>query len=229
MTRAPGHIFQRRTIDPGQAIATLTKIESAQQNKALTALLGGAALCMLVVLGFTLLYAIATFMLTGGPSVTVVFCILPIFLLPPLFLIAKDLQRPLPGPDTPASEQLRLRRDDDDDTDDNDEVKALARRGKSLGERANLGPRLVLWGIARLRERSAFGTVPVDRVALALLTLVDAGGGISPVKILLPEESADQLEPLLGVLLYHGLADLSKRSDRVWITTDAKRKLGLPV
>ena len=229
MTRAPGHIFKRRTVDQDQALAMLAQIDLAYRNGAWTAILGGAAICLAIVLVPAVLYFVATNIMAGGPSFTLVFAVLAVVLLPLMFVAAARFQRPMPGPATPASEQIRSRRDEDDDDASNDEVKALARRGAALGERVNTGARLVLWGVGRVRGRSAFATVPVERVALAVVTLVDAGQGVSPVKLLLPGESADELEPLLGVLLYHDLADLSKRADRVWITTEAKRKLGMPV
>jgi hypothetical protein len=222
-------MFKPRTLDPSQAIAMLTQVELDHRNKAWMGIIGGFALCLPVVVVVTVLYLILTLMSTGGPGIKVVFFVVGFLVIPPLFFVAHRFQRPLPDPTTPASQQLRNRRNDDNDTDDNDEVKALAREGQAFGEKLNLGPRLVLWGIATIRAQSAFGTVPIDRLATALIKLAHAGESISPAKLLLPGESADSLEPLLGVLMYHDLADLSKRADRVWITTSAKKKLGLPV
>jgi hypothetical protein len=229
MTRAPSHLFPPRTIEPARVQAALAQTESAYRNNAWTAILGGVVLCLIPPLLLTLLYLVLTHETIGGWGFEVTFVIMAILGLPGLFLLAQRVQRPLPGPATPASEQIRVRRDDADNDGDNDETVVLARRAIGWGERANLGPRLILWGIGRIRGRSAFGTVPSARVAAAVTTLALAGGAVSPAKLLLSGESADDLEPLLGVLLYHELADLSKRADRVWITTDAKRKLGLPV
>lgn len=231
MTRAPGNLFTKRTIDAGRVQAALAEVDLAYRNGAWTAILGGAVLCLVPPFLLTLMCLVLTHETIGGWGFGVTFLIMAVLGLPGLFLLAQRVQRPFPGPKTPASEQMRVRRDEvvEDDESANEETAVLARRATELGERANLGPRLVLWGVGRVRAPSAFGDVPPARVAAALVTLAEAGGGISPVKLLQPGESADDLEPLLGVLLYHDLADLSKRADRVWITTGAKRKLDLPV
>jgi hypothetical protein len=95
-------------------------------------------------------------------------------------------------------------------------------------EIGNIGPRMVLHFYRRTTARRRAGRVPADRLAQALCALSAAGGSLPPAKLLLPNEPASQLEPLLGVLLFHDLADISKTGDRIWLTTPARTKLGLP-
>ena len=229
MTRAPGNLFTKRTIEPATVQAALDHIDVTYRSNAWTAVLGGVTLCLIPPLLLTLMYLVLAHGTIGGWGFQVTYLIMAVLGLPALFLLALRVQRPFPGPTTPASEQIRVRRDDADEDSSNDDTVVLARRAAVWGEWANVGPRLVLWGAGRVRAPSAFGTVPHARVVAALITLAEAGGAVSPAKLLQPGESADALEPLLGVLLYHELADLSKRADRVWITTEAKRKLGIPV
>lgn len=95
-------------------------------------------------------------------------------------------------------------------------------------EIGNIGPRMVLHAYRRISARRAAGCVPADRVAQALCTLAAAGGSAAPAKLLLANEPADQLEPLFAVLHFHELVDISKTGDRVWLTTPARTKLGIP-
>ncbi len=222
MTRAPGNLFQRREIDPAAVAAALTAIEEQHKARAWVFVLGGSLLCLAVAVALAVLYFLLSGLNTIGDwpfKYTVL--IMAVVCVPAMFLLAANLQRGLPQPGAPGDELLADRGREGADTPE-----SVAR---SVAEKANLGPRMVLWGVAQLRGRSAFGPVSHERVTAALTTLAAADGGIAPVKLILPGESADQLEPLLGVLLHHDLADLSKRADKVWITTDAKRKMGLPV
>ena len=223
MTRATGTAFKGRQIDPAAVHAALGKMEEQHKNAAWAAILGGFFLCLATALVLSILYFLFSGLNTiGGWPFKVTFFIVLIVCLPAMFLLAANLQRGLPeaGGAPAAGGAAPLLADRDDGTES--PVRWAA-------ERANMGPRLVLWGVRQVRGRSAFGVVPHDRLVAALVTLATADAGISPAKLLLPGESADQLEPLLGVLLHHDLADLSKNADRVWITTDGKRKIGLPV
>ena len=92
-------------------------------------------------------------------------------------------------------------------------------------EMSNIGPRMVLHGISLHRGRQNTGAVNLERAALALQTLAMFGEGIPPAKLLRPGEPPAQLEPLLGFLMFHDLADISKTGDRVWLRTEAREKL----
>lgn len=221
MTRAPANQFQPRQADPTAVAAALARIEEQHRNGAWAAVLGGSLLCLLTALALTLLYFLFSgFNWIGDWGFKPTYLIIAVVCLPALFLLAAKAQRPLPSPGSDAG--LLADRGREGGSSPLDPVKAAA-------ERANMGPRLVLWGVQQVRGRSAFGAVSHERLSAALATLVTADAGVPPVKLLLPGESADQLEPLLGALLHHDMADLSKNADRVWITTEGKRKVGLPV
>jgi hypothetical protein len=214
MTRAPGTLFQKRAVDVHRVTDMLIRAEQTHRNNAWAAIAGGGMLCLVSVFLLTVLYELLPTPSIGGFKFT--YIVVGIVGLPLLFWLAYKLQGSLLEATVPGSDLLQTR--------------IVGRRVIPIlfvAEIANIGPRLVLWGIAQVRGRSAFGTMSHDRLAAALVTLAEADGGISPAKLILPGESADQLEPLLGVLLYHELADLSKNADRVWITTEAKRKLAM--
>jgi hypothetical protein len=96
-----------------------------------------------------------------------------------------------------------------------------------VAEIANFGPRLVLYGIKTLRNRHWIGQAQPARIAAAVATMIAADKAIAPAKLLLPGETADDLDPIMAFLLYHELADMSKTGDRMWLSTEGKRKLGL--
>jgi hypothetical protein len=217
MTRAPGHLFRRREIDPAVVLSALAKIDEQHRRKAWSALLGGTLLCGASVLILTIVYYLLDgFAPIGGHGFGGTYGIVGAVCLPLLVLLAVKMPGSILEQTVPNSDLLQTRF-----------IGRHLTMFLVVIEMANIGPRLTLWGVRQIRGRSAFGVVRRDRAAAALVTLAQADGSIPPAKLLLPGESADALEPLLGVLLYHDLADLSKRADRVWITTDAKRKLGL--
>ena len=215
MTRASAQTYQRPTVDHAAAMAMLLRQEQTHRNSVTSAVAGGAVLCLLMVLVAAVLYCVVSLFSTiGGWGFAVTYLIVGAVVLPVLFVVAAKFQ---PMPADPAGGGLLSDRGRDED-----------HPLRVLGERVNLGPRLVLWGIDQARfKRSAFGPLEHDRLAAALVTLAAADGGLSPAKLLLPGESADQLQPLLAVLLHHEWADLSKSADRVWLTTEGKKKLGL--
>jgi hypothetical protein len=96
-----------------------------------------------------------------------------------------------------------------------------------VAEIANFGPRLILYGVKTLRNRHWIGQPQPVRIAAAVAAMVAADKAIPPAKLLLPGETADDLDPVMAFLLYHELADMSKTGDRMWLTTEGKRKLGL--
>ena len=216
MTRAPAHIYQRPTVDQATVMDMLDRVEHTHRNNATAAVAGGAVLCLVSVLLLTILYYLLAFGGIGDLGFKWTYVIVGLVSLPLLFLIAFKLQGSVLEATVPGSTLL--------------ESRIIGQQVVPLlvvGEMANVGPRLVLWGISQLRGRSAFGTMQHERLAAALLTLIEADGGVSPAKLLLPGESADALEPMLGSLLYFELADIGKKGDRVWVTTEAKKKLGL--
>ena len=216
MTRAPAHLYQRPSLDHAGVMETLARMEHTHRNNATAAVAGGAVICLLVALVLTLLYQLMPTPSLG--SFKVAYVVVAVVCLPGLFWLAWRYQRmPVDPTVDPADAGLLSERGRDDGP-------PLV----NIGNRANVGPRLVLWGVDQLRHRrSAFGPVPHERVASALVLLAGADAAVSPAKLLLPGESADQLQPLLAVLLHHDLADVSKNADRVWVTTDAKKRLGL--
>ena len=92
-------------------------------------------------------------------------------------------------------------------------------------EVANIGPRLVIWSIERFRGAHRVRRTKLGRVAQYVAMLAQANDSLKPAQLLFPEESADQLEPLLAFLLYHQIVDLAKRADRVWLSSIAREKL----
>ena len=221
MTRAAGPAVTPRSIDAPTVLDALARMEVSHRNTAWAAVAGGAGLSLAVVLGIAVLYCtFSGFSTIGGWGFTVTYLVMAVVFLPILFLLAAKFQQGPPDPSGGGGTMLTTASLEDDDTPPL----------HKLADRANAGPRYVLWGVDQLRhERSAFGAVSHERVAAALLTLVTADGGVSPAKLVLPGESADHLEPVLAVLLHHDLTGLSKAGDRIWITTAAKRKLGMPV
>jgi hypothetical protein len=91
-------------------------------------------------------------------------------------------------------------------------------------EIANIGPRLVLWAIDRILGHRRVRGIGLGRIAQAVAELTTAHESISPAKLLFPDEPPKQLEPLLAYLLYHDIIDLSKRGDRVWLTSEFRRR-----
>jgi hypothetical protein len=92
-------------------------------------------------------------------------------------------------------------------------------------EIANIGPRLVLWSIDQMRDRRRMGEVNLDRLAEAVAVLSTTDGGIPIARLLKQGETADDLAPLLAVLLFYEIADFSKTGDRVWLSSDARRRI----
>jgi hypothetical protein len=92
-------------------------------------------------------------------------------------------------------------------------------------EIANIGPRLVIWAIERMRGHRRVRGMGLGRIAQAVEELTRAEQGISPAKLLFPGEPPKQLEPILAFLLYYEIVDLSKRGDRVWMLSTVRQRL----
>jgi len=86
-------------------------------------------------------------------------------------------------------------------------------------EVANIGPRLTLWAIGRLRDTWRVRQVRLGRIAQCVATLAAAHTSIDPTQLLFPGEAPEQLPLMMRFLIFHQIADLSKTGDRVWITS----------
>jgi hypothetical protein len=90
---------------------------------------------------------------------------------------------------------------------------------------ANIGPRMVLYGMKCRSERKRCGDADIERAALAVAALSAFQTSVPPVQLLQNGEPAEQLEPLLGFLMHHQMVDISATGDRVWLNSDLRRKL----
>ena len=205
--------LKRRRVDPTRVAQLLAQVESRHQRNAVTAIVGGSVLCALSVL----ILAVLWYVIPGTPSLGSfkdTYAVMAVVGLPLLFLLAYKLQGSVLEATVPGNDFMQNRF-----------VARQVMLPLVMLETANAGPRLVLWGVQQVRGRGVFAAVPHARLGTALTTLLEADGSIPPAQLLLPGEPADQLEPLLGVLLLHELADLSKNADRVWATSKAKGML----
>jgi hypothetical protein len=84
---------------------------------------------------------------------------------------------------------------------------------------------MVIFAARRMRARAKLGRVDLPRVAEALAVLGSADGGIPPGRLLRPGEGGEVLGAIFDFLLLHEQIGISKDGDRVWIDSDAKRKL----
>jgi hypothetical protein len=209
----------RPALDPAAAVAFVRKCESAHLGRMTALVCAGLPCCLLGPFFVTVLLwmrASRNFDLNFHFAAT--FWLVAAVMVPVMFLVAASVKGSIleAGADSFDTDSLGGH---------------LAARRAALPmlvlEIGNIGPRMVLHFFRRTAARQRAGRVAADRLAEAVCTLASVDGGISPAKLLLPGESADVLEPLLGVLLFHELADLSKSGDRVWLTSPARRKLGL--
>lgn len=197
------------------ALKYLRKIESSHRVKSILLMVFGVPLCFVGPLLITFFVWLSSFS-SRHPwdfHFWPAFLLICALLLPLLFLLAWKLKG---GVLDSSAETL-------------DSMGRYAARRVALPlvilEMSNIGPRMVLYGIQLQRGRRNTGSVNVERVAMALHTLAMFGEGISPAKLLRPGEAPAQLEPLLGFLMFHDLADISKIGDRVWLRSEAREKL----
>lgn len=168
MTRAPGHLFRRREVDPAAVLAVLTKIDEQHRTKAWSALLGGTLLCGVSVLILTIVYYLFSgFAPIGGHGFRGTYGIVGAVCLPLLFLLAFKMPGSVLEQTVPESDLLQTRF-----------IGRHLTMFLVVIEMANIGPRLTLWGVRQIRGRSALGVVQRDRAAAALVTLAQADGSI---------------------------------------------------
>jgi hypothetical protein len=203
MTRAKG-------IDPAIIHVFLKRCEQNHWSKTYMALLGGALLSMVGPLVITLSFLIISLSLIMTYGFWLTYLIIAVISLPIMFLVARYVQGSV----------LEHAIGDGDSVG-----RGFLARGLIIVEIANIGPRLVLWGIEQMRGRKRMGEVETARLAEAVATLSQTDGGIPVAQLLKPGESADHLAPLLAVLLYYDIADISKAGDRIWLSSVARQQI----
>jgi len=203
-----------KPVDPRVILPFLQKLQRVHQLQTCAALLGGLALSlagpMFVTLCF-LLFSLTLILDRGfwGAYWIITAVTLPVFFGFAAWLRGSVLEHMVPDGDTISGMIFRRT-----------VLKVLI-----VLELANIGPRLVLWAVGRYRGRRRVRRMKLGRVAQCVATLSQTDGGVSPARLLFPEESADKLEPLLAFLIYHEIVDLSKQGDRVWLTSNIRRRL----
>jgi hypothetical protein len=208
-------IAARRSTDPAVLLRFLTRLQRRQLLMTIAGLLGGAVLALLgpmLILLFYLLFSTTLMASYGfwGTYWIIAAVTLPIFFLMAFTLRGSVLERWVPDGDSLSGRFAR---------------RYIAPTLVIL-EIANAGPRLIIWAVERVLGHARVSGASPQRMASCLAILMQADGGISPLKLLLPGESPDCLEPLLAYLLYHGIIDLSKQGDRVWLVSHVRRELG---
>jgi hypothetical protein len=209
----------RPALDPGVAAAFVKKCESGHGGRMAALVCGGIPLCFLGPLFITVLVWMQAARLGREVEFWPMFGMVALVGIPILFLIAATVQGSIL--EAGAGEI-------DTDTFGGHIMARRAALPMLVLEIGNIGPRMCLHAWRRTSARRLAGRVSVDRVAKAICTLATAHGGISPAKLLLPGEPAEALEPLLGVILFHEMAGISKTGDRVWLATPVREKLGVP-
>jgi hypothetical protein len=200
----------RRGMDPALIFMFLQRCEQNHLAKTYGALFGGAMLSLIGPLVITFSSLILSMGLIIDYGFWVAYLIIAAVTLPILFLIAYKVQGSIlentvaDGAPFGAGFLVRI---------------------LVVAEIANIGPRLVLWGIAQLRGRQPMGKADFDRLTEAVGVLSASDGGIGPVNLLKPGESADDLAPLLAILFYYDIADMSKAGDRIWLSSHAKEQI----
>jgi len=202
-----------KPVDPRLILPFLKKLQLTHQIHTGAALLGGAILSLLGPMFVTLCFLMFSFSLILDHGFWGAYCIIAVFTLPIFFGIAAWLRGSV------------LEAATDSDSIGGIFFSRIFLRVLIVVEIANIGPRLVLWAVSRLRGHWRVRHTKLGRVAQCVATLTETDGGVSPAKLLFPGEPADALEPLLAFLLYHEMVDLSKQGDRVWLVSHTRRKL----
>ncbi len=206
----------RLALDPAFVVAYLQQIEREYRARTTLGLVGGIALSLFTPILFTLFFYVAAVTLIAEHGFVVAYLIVAAVTLPAMFAIAYFLKGSL------------IDRAVEGDVFDNP---FMARRVGAIyivADIANIGPRLTLWAAYRIRHKAGLAGADLGRLAAAIVTLAHAAGGIPPAALLVDDEPGEALEPILAYLLSFDIADLSKRGDRVWLSSFAKGKLGLP-
>jgi hypothetical protein len=192
----------------------LQQMERQTRLKTFSALLGGAILSLLGPLLLTLFCLTLSLTLISSYGFLGAYGIITAVSLPFFFLIAYRLRGSVLEHAVPDADSLSGR---------------IMQRWIApllvIVEIANVGPRLVLWAVDRIRGQRRVRGMGLGRIAQALEELTAAEQGISPAQLLFPGESPKQLEPILAYLLYYEIVDLSKRGDRVWMISHVRQRL----
>jgi hypothetical protein len=201
-------------VDPRSILPILKQLQLRHQIQSYSALLGGAVLSLLgpmLLMLFCLLFSTTLMASYGfwGAYWIIAGVSLPVFFLIAYRLRGSVLEHMVPDEDSLSGRFMQRK------------VAPLL----VIAEMANIGPRLVLWAIERMLGHRRVRGVGLGRIAQAVGELANAHEGIGPAKLLFPDESPRQLEPIIAFMLYHQIADLSKRADRVWLTSDFRRRL----
>lgn len=203
-----------RGVDPAVIHLFLKRCEQNHWSKTYMALLGGALLALVGPMVITFSFLIVSMSMIMAYGFWLTYLMVAAVTLPIMFMIARYVQGSILESHLPDGDSA---------------VGWFFRRRIAMFlivlEIANIGPRLVLWGIEQMRERKRMGQADLDRLAEAVGVLSGTDGGIPTVKLLKTGESADHLVPLLAVLLYYGIADISKAGDRIWMSSDARRRM----
>ncbi|MEM6312467.1 MAG: hypothetical protein AAF743_00150 [Planctomycetota bacterium] len=94
----------------------------------------------------------------------------------------------------------------------------------SILDRLTRGPRLIMQGLGRRGERQR-DTAVITRAGSLLGQLHNAGTGISPKSIVIPGEDMATFDAAVQYLVKRDWADRKADASKLWITSDAKRRL----
>jgi len=87
------------------------------------------------------------------------------------------------------------------------------------------GPRLVLYGLRRFRQRRTDREVDVHRAAEVVGSMLSVGSGVEPKSLLRPAERMPDLVPVLMWLAANRWIGVTESGDRVYLFTDARTQL----
>jgi hypothetical protein len=89
-------------------------------------------------------------------------------------------------------------------------------------------PRQILSAISDIKQRKAIGSEELHRASEIVLALQIADGGVALEKLSRAEDSPDSFPRILRYLQFYDWIDISKKADRAWLCSDAKKWLGPP-
>ena len=211
----PRHL--RTALDPAFVVAYLQQVEREYKSRTTLGLVGGVALSLFTPIIFTLFFYVIAFSLILQFGFFVTYLMVAAVTLPAMFAVAHYTKG-----------SILERAAEGEVFDYGGYVSRKIGAIFVVAEIANFGPRLTLWAVNRIRHRTGLAGADLGRLAAAIVTLANAAGGIPPAALLVADEPAEALEPVLAYLLSFDIADVSKRGDRVWLSSFAKGKLGLP-
>lgn len=210
---------QRRTLDPAVALELMQQHERKYQIKAWTALLVGI---LLVPLGPLIINSLIWMMYQGtnvifrgkfdkGFGFWKTYWIVAVISLPILFLLAWLIEG---SPVEAAAEGDSV-------------VWGAASVPLALVELGNIGPRLIFSSVRRRRRRRELGHADLQRLSMMVARLAECEEAVPPTILLQQGETRELLPQVLPLLQFYELVDVSKKGDRVWLHSVAKRRLGV--